>query len=171
MAGISTDSLSGEDLDFFQISLMNHLEVHQWLQKYYLTCKLKNLRLAPARNAPKYLRSQKGWSVRSNSTHAHSHQYHSHKQFLPLFLPSSQLRLPCEPNEPGSVVTTYAALISPCIPKVWTGIATITITDSLSLRLRKSIYCQQQPLRKMLVLKMENHPLRPLLCPLPITMT
>ena len=42
----STDFLFGEDLEAILslIKSMNHLKVHQWLQKH-LKCRLKNLRL------------------------------------------------------------------------------------------------------------------------------
>ena len=36
------------------------------------------------------------------------------------------------------------------------------MTDSLSLRLRKLVYCRQQSLMKMLAISMRNHPVHPL---------
>ena len=54
--GSSTDFLLGEDLDATrssQIPSIKHLNVHEWSQKHFLKCTLKNLRLTRARNAPK----------------------------------------------------------------------------------------------------------------------
>ena len=42
----------------------------------------------------------------------------------------------------GGLVKTNAVLFSPFVLKVWTVIAGFTITDSLSLRLRKLMYCR-----------------------------
>ena len=43
-------------------------------------------------------------------------------------------------RELGSLVRTGTVLISPFFLKVWTVITGLTITDSLSLRLRKLVY-------------------------------
>ena len=42
---------------------MNFLKVHQQLQKYLLKCRLKNLRLTCARDAPIHSRLQEGCSI------------------------------------------------------------------------------------------------------------
>ena len=81
------------------------------------------------------------------------------------------LRLRRGPNEWGSLVTNDASQISPCFPEARTEIAEFTITDSLTLRPRKLVYCKQQPLKAMLAIWMVNHPPHPLSYPQPITDT
>lgn len=49
----------------------------------------------------------------------------------------------------------------PCFPKTWNGITVLTSTDFFSLRLRKLVYCKEQPLRNMLVTRMADHSLHP----------
>ena len=60
-------------------------------------------------------------------------------------------------------------LISPFFPKVWTVTAGFLFTDSLSLRLRKFVYCKS--LMNMFATGMANHPIHLLLHPQPIVST
>ena len=53
-----------------------------------------------------------------------------------------QFRLCQGTKELGSLVRIDTFLISPFFLKVWTAITGLTITDSLSLRLRKVVYCR-----------------------------
>ena len=89
----------------------------------------------------------------------------------PVFHPFSQLKVPRGSSARASVVRTGATLISPYFPEAWTQIAVLTVNDSLLLRLRKLGYLKQQPLRKMLVIRMTSHPPYPLKCPLTINIT
>ena len=70
--------------------------------------------------------------------------------------PFSHCRLRQEPGSQGVLQT------------VITGLAT---TDSLSLRLRELVYCSQQPLIKMLAIRMSNHPIHLLSYLQPIVIT
>ena len=56
--------------------------------------------------------------------------------------PFSQFRLRQGTKELGSLVRRDTSLISPFFLKVWTVITGLTITDSLSYRLRKLVYCR-----------------------------
>ena len=95
-------------------------------------------------------------SNRANSTHSHSHRYHSYQQSLRYF---SQWSPRQEPNEQESVVRICTALIFPCFlkniarepgpsttlmfpcfPNTWPGITALTIADTLSLKIRKSTF-------------------------------
>lgn len=68
---------------------------------------------------------------------------------FPLSWPFSQFRQHQDPNEQVILVWTGTVFISPCFLKVWTGITVVTITDSLLFRLRKLVYCWQEPLKKI----------------------
>ena len=63
------------------------------------------------------------------------------KYFLPQ--PFSHFRLRKGSRELGSLVMTDTALISPFFHKVYTVITELTITDSLSFRLKKLVYCRK----------------------------
>ena len=56
--------------------------------------------------------------------------------------PFCQFRLPQGTRELGSLVKTDTVSISPFFLKVWTAITGLAITDSLSVRLRKLVYCR-----------------------------
>ena len=66
-------------------------------------------------------------------------------------------------------VTSDTVLISSCFTEVWAGIPALTITDLLSLSLRKLVYCKQFSLRKMLMIRMANHPIHLLIYAYAIT--
>ena len=99
----------------------------------------------------------------ANFTHLRSHYYN----FLQPFI---QLRVREAPNEQKSLAKTCTALVSPCLPEAWIWIAAFTITDSLSLRLKKLVYYNQQFLR----IDSYDEKVQPihsnlLPCPLPVT--
>ena len=60
------------------------------------------------------------------------------------FLPQTfcQFRLRQGTMELGSLVRTETVLMPPFFLEVWAAITVLTITDSLSLRLRKLVYCR-----------------------------
>ena len=70
----------------------------------------------------------------------------NHTKFLHqnIFLPQTfcQFRLRQGTMELGSLVRTETVLMPPFFLEVWTAIIGLTITDSLSLRLRKLVYCR-----------------------------
>ena len=70
-----------------------------------------------------------------------------------------QFRLRQGNMELESLVRTDTVLISPIFLKILAVIAGLTITDSLSLRLRKLMYCRQQSLMKILAIGMANYPI------------
>ena len=62
----------------------------------------------------------------------------------PLNLAIEQIKVLCRgPNEQWDLVWIEAALISTCFPVAFKCITTLTITDSLLLRLRKVMYCKR----------------------------
>ena len=103
-------------------------------------------------------------------------QQSAQKIFL-YFQPICQFRLRQETRKLGSLVRTDSILVSHLLPQcmvsdnrahclsVWSVITGLTITDSLSLRLRKLVYCRQQSLIKMLAIRMANHPIHVLSYP------
>ena len=77
----------------------------------------------------------------------------------------------CPPQKLGSRVRAGTVLISPCFLKVQMVITRLTITDSLSLGLRKLVYCRLQSLMKMLAIGMANYIIHLLLYPQLIAIT
>ena len=71
----------------------------------------------------------------------------------------SQFRLREGTRELGSLMRNDTVLISPFFLKVWTVIAGFATTNSLLSRLRKLVYCRQQPLIQMLEIAMANIPI------------
>ena len=72
------------------------------------------------------------------------------------------------PISERSLVRSGAA---PCFPKAWTEITMIKITHSLLVRFTKLVYCKQQSLMKILVIRIAKHSSHALPCPLPMTIT
>ena len=99
----------------------------------------------------------------SNNLHQ-KHFPHLSKAFIPFKLCQRTRKL-------GSLVKNDLILISPFFLKVWTMITGLTITDFLSLRLRKLVYCRQQSLIQMLAIGVTNYSIHPLLYPQSIVMT
>ena len=66
-----------------------------------------------------------------------------------------------------SLVRNGTVLISVFFLKVLEVITRLTINDSLSLRLKKSAYCRQQPLMKIFAIRMAKHPIHFFLIPPP----
>ena len=100
--------------------------------------------------------------------------YKSQQSTIKIFsLPQtfSQFRLGEEVRELGSFVRPDTVLISPFFLKIWTVISGLTTTYCLSPRLRKLVYCKQQSLRKMLAIRMANHPIHVPLYPQTIVIT
>ena len=64
-----------------------------------------------------------------------------YSKIISLPQPFSQFRLCRGTMAQGSCVRTDTVLTSPFFLKVWTVIKGLTITDSLSLRIRKLVYC------------------------------
>ena len=77
---------------------------------------------------------------------AYNHLNNLPQKYFPLSQPFSQFRQRQGTRElgslVGSLVRTDIVLISPFVLKIWTVITGFTITDSLSLRLRKLVYCR-----------------------------
>ena len=71
----------------------------------------------------------------------------------------------------GSLVRALIVLISSYFFEIWTGIRGFIVTDSLSFNFRKVVYCRQQCLMKMLIIRMANYPLHPLQHTQPISIT
>ena len=63
-------------------------------------------------------------------------------EMFSLTQPYNQFTLREETRELGSLVRTDTILLSSFLIKVWTVIAGLTTTDSLSPRLRKLVYCK-----------------------------
>ena len=76
----------------------------------------------------------------------------STSNFFCLPQPFRQFRLRPRVRELTSIVRSDIVLTSPFFLKAQTVITGLTITDSLSLRLRKLVYCRQQSLMQMLVI-------------------
>ena len=103
-------------------------------------------------------------------TYNHSNNLHQ-KHFPHLSKAFIQFKLCQRTRELGSLVKNDLILISPFFLKVWTMITGLTITDFLSLRLRKLVYCRQQSLMEMLGIGVTNYSIHPLLYPQSIVMT
>ena len=67
---------------------------------------------------------------------------HSTPKLFSLPQSFSQFRLRQRTKELSSLVRNDTVLISPFFLKVWTMVTGLTITDSLSLRLIKLVYCR-----------------------------
>ena len=88
--------------------------------------------------------------------------------------PFSQFRLHQGDRESGSLVKTYHCFNLSfffSFFRVQAVITGLTITDFLSFRLRKLMYCRQWSLMKILAVGMENHPIHLLSYPQPIVIT
>ena len=107
---------------------------------------------------------------------------------IPLFQPFSQLRLRRESNDCRyfDLSLSYRSIdrhkLDQCnyigdnvkAKLKWsehkkTGITLLAITNSLSLSLGKLIYCKKHSVKKIIAIRMANHPIHPLPGPLPIT--
>ena len=62
-------------------------------------------------------------------------------------------------------------MIFPCFHEVWTGITVLTVTNFLSLRLRKIRIFQVEASEEDACNRRSNHPLHPFPCPLSTTNT
>ena len=85
--------------------------------------------------------------------------------------PFSQFSLCQWTKELRSFVRTDTVLISPFSLKIQEVITGLTITDSISFKLRKFVQCKWQSLMKMPAIRMANHPIHLLSYPLPIVIT
>ena len=70
---------------------------------------------------------------------AYSDPYNLNQKYFPYLCYLVHFRLRQETSEQRSLARTDTVLISLFLPKIRTG---ITVTDSLSLKLRKLVYCR-----------------------------